>query len=133
MSDSELIPVDLQGAGDKRGSGSVPVKTLSKPERLKRAWKGAGLCIGLAVVCVFLPLIHFVLVPGFLIAAPFVFSWMYSWERVILPCELKCPNCGQMIKISLNKEKWPFREVCVHCRNEMAVLSSASASENERK
>lgn len=115
------VPVDIEGGSDKHTQGVMQVKHLSRAERLARGWKAAGLCIGIAVVAIFIPGLHFILVPGFLIAAPFAFSWQYSWESLILPGELPCPNCSKIIHIAQNKEKWPFHEVCTNCRNEVTI------------
>jgi hypothetical protein len=127
MNEAQSVSVDLQSSSGKHSHGNIQVKVLSRSERMKRAWKGAGLCLGIAIVSIFLPLLHFVLVPGFLIASPFVFSWLYSWESVILPGDVACPTCGESVHIVYNREKWPFHEVCTHCRNELtAVRNDAS-------
>jgi hypothetical protein len=117
----EEMNVDVEGGVDKHTQGLMRVKHLSRPERLARGWKAASLCIGIAIIAIFIPGLHFILVPGFLIAAPFAFSWQYGWESLILPAELTCPYCSSVIHIAQNKEKWPFHEVCTKCRNEVTI------------
>jgi hypothetical protein len=118
------VSVDLKSSADHHTKGTFHIKVLSRSERLARGWKAAGICLGIAVCSIFLPILHFFLVPGFLIAAPFSFSWMYSWESVILPCDVPCPSCGEPVHIKFNREKWPFHEVCTHCHNELTATQA---------
>jgi hypothetical protein len=120
------LAVFLKSSSGHESKGVFTLKVLSRPERLARAWRAAGICLGLALVSIFLPLLHFLLVPGFLIAAPFAFSWMMSWESVILPSDVPCPSCGTTVHIKYNREKWPFYEVCTHCRNELVATRADS-------
>ena len=63
-----------QGAAE---SGALTVNVYSNAERVKRAAKILGICWGLAVVTLFIPLAHFILVPSFLLAGPIMAYMKY--------------------------------------------------------
>ena len=87
------IPVQLHVFGLPRRPGTARVRERDSGERTARALKGAGVCVLLAVVSVFLPIAHFVLVPSFLLAAPVV-AWRRLGERAsLVGLTGTCPRC----------------------------------------
>ncbi|MEO5970783.1 MAG: hypothetical protein ABIQ95_12725, partial [Bdellovibrionia bacterium] len=59
-----------QSRSDQIVEGLIRVQSWNKKERLIRAFKFGGLCWVAAGLSVFIPLLHFILVPGFFIAGP---------------------------------------------------------------
>jgi hypothetical protein len=66
--------VTLISPNEKKTIGIAQIQEWNQKERLKRALKTLGISWGLAIVSVLIPLAHFILVPGFLLAGPFVTS-----------------------------------------------------------
>jgi hypothetical protein len=60
------------GGETKKSKGKLRIQHWDQQERIARAFKWFGLFFGLAIVCIFIPLLHFILVPSFLIATPIV-------------------------------------------------------------
>jgi len=55
-----------------------------------------------AGVTVFIPIAHFVLVPGFLVAGP-ILGWMrYRQDRAMLHVEGACPACNETMRVELD-------------------------------
>lgn len=102
-------------AGDRKTRGFVRIQTWSQQDRLKRAIKLGGLTLGLAVVSVFVPILHFVLVPALLLGAPFVSYWAYFQEKVLLDGEGECPNCGAPFLVAKGKPEFPLDDLCTQC------------------
>jgi hypothetical protein len=101
--------------------GKVRVESWDKSERTKRAiktWAGGW---GLAVASVFLPGAHFILVPTFLIATPFVAYFVSKQNSVILGGESVCPYCDKPFKIEKGPQKWPLEDVCTFCQNHVII------------
>jgi hypothetical protein len=89
------VPVQLHVFGLPRAPGMARVREHDSAERAARALKAAGICLGLAALSVFLPIAHFILVPGFLIAAP-VFAVRRLGRRAsIIALRGTCPRCRE--------------------------------------
>jgi hypothetical protein len=93
---------------DRPGSEvAVRVRRRDGPARLARAAKTLAACWGLAVVAVFLPLLHFILVPGLL-----VLGVALGWSRLreahsLIDAEGPCPACDARQHFDLGR---PWRE-----------------------
>jgi hypothetical protein len=87
------VPVRLSIFGMPPREGTARVRRRDAGERSARALRAGGLLLGLAILSVFLPIAHFVLVPGFLIAAP-IFAIRRLRERdSIVALSGTCPRC----------------------------------------
>ena len=72
----------------------LEVDELTAGRRVGRALTGFGTWLGVAVVCVFIPIAHFVLVPGSLIVAVAVLVSRLRTRAVVVSAHGTCPDCG---------------------------------------
>ena len=77
---------------------SLPSVQIPKNERIKRAAKTSGLFFVIALVCVFIPGLHFILVPGFLIASVIYGMKVFNQEYYQDMSQATCPNCHQKLE-----------------------------------
>jgi hypothetical protein len=104
-----------------RVAGQVRMRHWDKKDRTRRALKFWGACWALALVSVIFPLVHFVLVPGFLLAGPLV-AWIVSTQASqVLGGEAKCPDCGASLPISPAADKWPLDDLCAQCHHRLKI------------
>ena len=96
-------------------------RDLSESERIKAASKWFSIFIGLAVASVFVPILHFVLVPGFAFTAFFVGSQIYSQKTVLRNVNGSCPNCQAQMKIEQVRIKKVSGEICPQCRDFLKI------------
>ena len=96
--------------------GKVFIQTWIRAERLKRSLKFLGYSWLFAVLSVFLPIAHFILVPGFLLAGPIAAYFVYHQESVVLGGESLCPKCGKSFAIVRGPNKWPWEDYCSGCQ-----------------
>jgi len=77
---------------------------------------------GLAIAAVFLPVLHFVLVPALLLGGP-ILALQRLGERVtVLDVSGNCPGCGAPQKQSLKRKAQPRLEFrCDACRRAIGV------------
>ena len=87
--------------------GEIRIQDWSQRERTVRALKFGGACWGAALVSIIIPLLHFILVPGFLLAGPILAFIIIGQENVVLGGEGTCPkmsgvssHCSDRISIS---------------------------------
>lgn len=106
----------LVQAGGREGPGTGGAHLYSEEEKKAKAWKALGLCWGLSLASIILPLAHFFLVPGFFLAGPFAFHWARRQKGLLLSLDAACPFCTAKLALAgtpgLN---WPVRSVCAGC------------------
>lgn len=104
--------------------GEIFFRTYTKPERTKRAVKFAALSVAMAFVTLFVPVVHFVSVPLFILISPFVFSYFMGQEVSMTGGVGKCPHCGQEFKIESGSMKLPFEDLCNYCKKQVWIEES---------
>ena len=113
----------LAGYAPEPSDATVEVETLSAHQRFVRAAKGFGIWFVAAILCIGIPVAHFVLVPACLIGA-FIFSAVrYSQRAVVMSARGRCPDCGAEQELDL-KGPWkgPRDQVCRSCHRPMRLL-----------
>lgn len=99
----------------------VDVRTLSFSERLLNGVKGLAVCWLAAIAFVFVPVMHFFLVPLAALAGLILFFRKASLKEVIAETVIICPVCKNQIKVSGQAFNWPIREMCENCRNDLVL------------
>lgn len=130
---SEVFPVALQIRDSAREptAATLQLEPIPFPNRLGR---GAVRLLGawaLAVACVFIPLLHFVLVPGFFLVGP-VLAWL-AWLAVrqtvrVTSASITCPKCGKDAPIEAGTTGWPVSMRCASCGTTFSARSEHSPS-----
>ncbi len=119
--ESQLAVRAFETGVEGDGLGTVDVLSWSKKDRTARALKFGGICWVASVVSIIIPLLHFVLVPGFFLAGPIVFATILSRERVIKGGRAKCPRCAAEFKIERSVFKFPMLDRCTGCGKELKI------------
>ena len=123
------VSVELHVFGLPATRGIARVRERDPGERSVRALKGGGALFGLALLSIFIPIAHFVLVPGFLIAAVvFALSRMRE-DASIVALSGTCPRCQEERTFDA---KGPFgpetKTTCPVCSFAIDVEVKAGAS-----
>jgi hypothetical protein len=84
----------LTGYSGNEAGATIRIRSFDRPARLKRAATGLATWWGVAIVCVFIPVAHFLLVPGFLIFGLFTFAQRMKTTAVVVAAHGTCPDCG---------------------------------------
>lgn len=121
MNSPQTLAVTVTDIRGQASSGSVELKVWDKKERTTRALKALGFTLGLAVISVLIPILHFILVPTFILASPIVFFWIAGQEQVILGGKGNCPNCHKEFEIARSAVTWPLSDICNHCQAELKI------------
>ena len=118
----------LEYPGRAAVAARVRVQHRNRRNRTLRAARTLATCWGLAVVAVFLPLLHFVLVPGLLLLGP-VLAWSrLHEERTLVSVDGACPACALPLHEKLT-QPWQERTLvrCDGCARQL-TLALAGAS-----
>jgi len=107
--------------GKPNMSGTVNIVTFTSQDRLKRASKILGICWGIAIVCIPIPLIHFTVLPLALIAGIVLFFKNLKQESLITGGQGTCPECRKIFKVGKATNKFPLNEMCEHCQTSVEI------------
>jgi hypothetical protein len=116
----EMMEVSLVSSNEKQGVGKVEVLFWAPPERTRRALKTLGIFWGAAIISVILPLVHFVLVPGFLLGGPIAAFFAWAQQAKILSSSCVCPSCSTSFQIK-GAPNWPMSQVCSNCHEGVRI------------
>lgn len=96
-------------------TSELEVETLALPSRLMSGLRMLLLSWALAVAAIFVPLLHFVLVPGLFVAGP-ILGWLATRSTIrVKSTVITCPKCGQETAIEPRSKGWPVALRCSHC------------------
>ncbi len=112
MATEQTRPIIISNSGGEQTTGTLHYLVYTQQELMVRAWKALGLFWGLAVITVFIPIAHFFLVPGFLIAGPVVAYSRYRAKDTMERANGKCPTGDEETAIPLEASdqlpKWTY-------------------------
>ena len=121
---TETVSVLLKTIAGNTHPDTIELIHWTPSQRTMRALKSLGIFWGLAVISVFLPVAHFVLVPMFLILGPIMAHGTYKQDASIVAKDLVCPECKAPLKVSSQKMKWPLLLVCDNCKTRVYLHKS---------
>lgn len=117
--------IDVHGFADTPGHGVVTVVSYDRPARWRRALKALGTWWGLAILAVFIPVAHLILVPSF-----FLFGLYQLYQRLNAPEVARdahgtCPDCGAEQALDLDT-RWhvPQQISCRECHRGLEVTAA---------
>lgn len=116
-------------------SVSYPAKILvfTKSDAMRKALKVYAATLFMAFVTAFIPIVHFIAVPGFLIIGPIISLILYRFyngQKDIVVENPECPSCHCVLKISPVLTSWPLQEICANCGVPYSCSYFDTASKN---
>lgn len=120
---SEIVEMVTVRIGERQAQAAQWIsKRLGPSDKLRRGLIGFGGCFIGAVVSVPIIGAHWVLVPGFLIAAPIVAVWRYRQDQLSDRVEFHCGACGTAVAVSVEpKQRPPAYLYCPQCKASVHV------------
>lgn len=112
----ENTAVQLKDNDGNTAAGTLQTTHYDGGDRMKRALLRLAACWAAAGVTLFIPLAHFVLVPGFLIAGPVIALGAYRMEWARNHASGRCPVCQADITLAMEAKdalpKWTYCPAC---------------------
>ncbi len=116
MPSNDITDIQIRDGDGNAADGKLHTTLYDVGDRTRRALLRLAMFWGMAGVSLFIPLAHFVLVPGFLIAGPVVAVMVYRSKQARDHVEGRCPVCGEGITIKLEAKdeipKWTYCPAC---------------------
>jgi hypothetical protein len=127
----ENTSVHIKGNDGQVTTGSLQTTHYDHGECVKRALLKLGLFWLLALVSSPIIIVHFVLVPGFLIAGPWMayrtFQTTYTRNHV----QGQCPECKEDVEIKMEaRDELPKWTYCPRCNNPLQILDINSVTKD---
>lgn len=122
----EVIHVYGSTGDEQRGEGQVTIEHFRPDQILLNAFKKIGICWLAAVLSIFIPVLHFVLVPAFFILGIYLFRRSFKARARIIRGEISCPKCRHTIAIAAGALMWPVTEICQSCVNTVRIHPQSS-------
>jgi hypothetical protein len=118
---TQTVHARLRGFGAPATSATVVVERLGPRRRLARAAAVFGLGIAAAAVALPIPIVHFILVPGSLLAGLVLAAVRVTQREIVRSAEGACPFCGtpQRLGLAGRKYRLPRRVHCSSCGREL--------------
>jgi hypothetical protein len=91
---ADRVAFQLVGYAPQPGDAVLEIETLAPARRIARALGGFGAWLGAGVVCVFIPIAHFVLVPSCLVGSVVMLLRRLAQHRLVVKAGGHCPDCG---------------------------------------
>ena len=93
MIEPEVLDASLTAFGSMPSHAEVSVARLTPGQRLTRGFRGAGTFWAIAGACIFIPGLHFVLVPGFLLIGVVTGVMRVGDAETVVRVHGVCPRC----------------------------------------
>lgn len=108
---------------------SLPIIKYSSRERIHRGLKTFFIFFFAGILSIFIPVLHFILVPTLLISSIFLALKKYSEDLQIDLSQYKCPSCGNHFSKSSLSTKSTTEHIrwrCFHCQKNITLKSVTS-------
>lgn len=124
------VAASFEYLGRPSTPASARVLARAPRERALRAVRALGTCWGLAVVAVFIPVLHFLLVPSLLLAGPLVAMTLHGERATVVEARGACPACAHEQTVALGRAAKPRIEFrCEQCGRALALVLASAALE----
>jgi len=116
---AEHLKQKIQLKSQKSGAtayAEMHVVSFTKQEQKVRALQALAMFWLIALICVLIPIAHFILVPGFLIGGIIVAKRRWNRDMEGIDANGSCPACSNNIRINLEKNaELPQWHDCPEC------------------
>ena len=121
------IRVRVTGYAPQATEALVRIESVDSRRRLRSAWSSFGLFLALAIVSVLIPVAHFLLVPGFLIAAFATLAMKLGAKTRILSARGTCPDCAAEQDFDIpGTWRLPQDITCRGCRRRLTLTAGTT-------
>jgi hypothetical protein len=96
-------------------SGHIFIRNIPTYERIADGLKSVAIMWSIAVFCILIPVLHFVLVPLFFILGLVLGFSDWSTLKEIVSGEFNCPSCKKVNLLNQQSAKFPQNKRCEYC------------------
>jgi len=116
MAQLKQIEVVAAMNADNAYKTNLEIKELDIIERILQSGKVLALWWGGAVVCIFIPVLHFFLVPGAVLIGIALAYRQFTLRSQVLGGVVECPACHAKVALNSAPFNWPKIIECSACQ-----------------
>ena len=121
------LPATLTAFGSSPVPATATVLDQTPGQRMVRTAAGLGACWGMALITLFIPVAHFILVPTFLTAGIVVAVLRAREARRLLKVSGTCPRCGAAQDFKAGGRLTAERSLdCPRCHTNLTLSTDAA-------
>ena len=125
-----LLELPLRAFGAEATAARVELDVLSPTDRLKRAGTILGFSVIAAAIALPIPLVHFVFVPGALVAGIVMSIVRLRQMEVFRSASGRCPYCGTEQGFAvMGRFSLPKKLYCQACQRQLVLEGRAHSSQ----
>lgn len=111
------MQIEIQGTAnsDRIEHGTADVRELSKDKLFFKALIQITVWWSLAILCILIPALHFILVPACFFLGIFFALRTSKLKVEILSGSINCPHCLKPVSLLQSPATWPHTEICQDC------------------
>lgn len=113
--DGQKIEILANVSDERQSPGFAYIEFFNPAQKTQVAIKKLAIFWGIALLCVLIPVFHFVLVPLFFFLGFYFARRGYKAEGQVLGGETTCPHCHTQVIIKKQELNWPITEICQGC------------------
>jgi hypothetical protein len=108
--------------------GVLKIQFWNSRERIIRAFLYLISMWGTACLSIVIPVLHFILVPGFVLAGPIMAIIIAKQEKMVIGGEGPCPVCQNTLAVDRVAFHFPIIEVCSKCHTRLYLEETPKAA-----
>ena len=115
--ETQDVHARIKYTGKPDAPATARVRRYDRALRMSRALKTLGTGWALAIAAIFLPVLHFILVPALALGTPLIALQRWGESAVLVGATGNCPACGQPQDWKLHPSKLgePVSQRCESC------------------
>lgn len=115
------IKIQAQAYSDKIEYGAAEILPYTKDKLFFKALMHLTWCWCVAVACVLIPVLHFILVPAFFFLGIFLAIRTMALKVEIVSGSISCPHCSKLMMLPKAAALWPHTEICQECGSNIRI------------
>ncbi|MEK6554718.1 MAG: hypothetical protein AABZ31_05730 [Bdellovibrionota bacterium] len=120
------LEVEILSRDGSIREGYLVLSERTPQERVVRAVQAFFLWMLAALISLFIPMLHFILVPAFILVALFMGANGLFDVFKVESGEITCARCGTVNHIEAQNETYPIHIDCDHCDARMTAYRAAA-------
>ncbi len=122
-----LLELPLRAFGAESTAAHVELDVLTPADRFKRAAKILGISLVAALIALPIPLVHFVLVPGALVAGIVLSGVRLRQGEIFRSASGRCPYCAtEQSFMVMGRFRLPKQLHCKACHRQLMLEGSTT-------
>ena len=118
----ETVRMKVRGEGTRTDSVvEMEIVRFTSRERFNKTLTWFGAFLGLGILTAFIPVIHFVAVPSFVVLALGALIFVPTIKEKVHRTSFTCPYCQKTASLQRPSLSPPFRDSCPECRQLLYV------------